>query len=387
MKPQIVIAGSGKMARDVGVFFLGRGHPVAWLSRDPQRLEALERWVRKRIRRQAAFKQETEGEALDAGSPSFFLVESKAIPRAEVFIECINEAEEDKRTLLEALEGVIPDDAIRVTNSSSIFPDALHSECAGLHFFYPVEMTGFVEAVFPSGFSAARRRRLLELLADTQLECIEEGAEAAFAVNRLLLPVQAEAVRLVLAGAEPRALDESSRSEVLPVGQLALMDTIGLDVVYPAVLNFMSRMAREAAAQYEPLRDGLRKMLELGKLGRKNRNGFLLGEQLPWTPSDDGGARPLDEGLADRIRCLFVNTCFHVLERELLSPEKLALALASLFGWERDLQAALEPLTAAQAAMVLEEAYDETGLLYFVPAGDLRAAGARRGWPETPTVV
>lgn len=386
-KPQILIAGSGKMARDVGSFFLGRGHQVAWLSRDAGRLAKLERWVHKRIRRIESLREDLGGELGPTGEPSFFELGSSKIPRAEVFIECINEAEEDKRIVLEALDGVIPDDAIRVTNSSSIFPDALHAECAGLHFFYPVEMTGFVEAVFPEGFSEERRRRLLSLLEDTRLECIEEETDSAFAVNRLLLPVQAETMGMIIDGWNPRRVDEASSSPILPVGQLTLMDSIGLDVVYPAVCNFMGRMDDQVASLYEPLRDGLRQLLDLGKLGKKNKDGFLMGSELPWSIRDESEG-DLEYGIVgDRLRCLFVNTCFHAIERDLIASEKLTLALTALFGWERELVEALSPLAMDDACDTLAAAYESSGRLYFVPAPALRGKAETLSFPEHGPLV
>jgi 3-hydroxyacyl-CoA dehydrogenase len=382
---RIVVAGSGKMARDVGMYFLGRGLPVTWLSRSRERLDDLVRWVRRQLRHR-------EG----AAEPGFFVVGDPGVPRAEVFIECINEDEGDKRALLLALDEVVPDDAVRVTSSSSIFPDALHARCAGLHFFYPVEMTGFVEAVFPPGYPEASRQRVLALLADTRLECIEEaGREEAFAVNRLLLPVQAEAMRAVIEGWDPRAVDEATVSPALPVGQLTLMDSIGLDVVAPAVGNFTStstsegRLCAEAAAQYAPLRDGLARLLAAGKRGRKNRDGLLVGAALPFERTRDGAPAEL----AARCQCLFVNTCHHALERGLLTAAQLALALESLFGWDRGLEAALLPRSPAAACDVLDGAWRETGRLYFVPAGALRldrsspSGVEQRGWPEPCPVI
>jgi 3-hydroxyacyl-CoA dehydrogenase len=287
---------------------------------------------------------------------------------------------------LAALEPVIPEDAIWLSSSSSIAPEALHRQCASLHFFYPVELTGFVEAIFPDGFSAERRQRLLDLLAETHLECIEEGTEAAFAVNRLLLPVQAEAMRLVVEGFDPAMVDEASSSELLPLGQLSLMDVIGLDVDAPAVTNYAGRLGEGEARLYAPLRAGLARCLELGKRGRKNRDGLMVGAPLPWQVRS--AAAPSPEALSQRFRALFVNTCHHALERELLGPAQLELALASLFGWTGSLEEALSPLSPRQAVEVLAEAFEETALAYFVPRSALRLlAGDGRRWPDQGLLI
>lgn len=375
-KLQVVVAGSGKMARDVGIHFLSHGHPVAWLSRDQERLEALERWVRRRARRISKYSD--VGDA-GLGRASFALVGGGDIPRAEIFIECINELAEEKRALMRALEPAIPDDAIRLSNSSSISPEALHRECAGLHFFYPVELTGFVEAVFPEGFSSERRQRLLDVLAETQLECIEEDSDAAFAVNRLLLPLQSEALRLVMGGVDRELVDEVSSSDLLPLGQLTLMDTIGLDVVCPAAINYTERLGEAEARLYEPLIRGLSRCLELEKRGRKNRDGLMVGAPLPWPVSE---VEPSRAELSERFRALFLNTCQHALELGLLKDDQLDMALASLFGLTQSLHESLTPMTPSSLGEVLARAYDATGLLYFIPCRAWRGGEkSDREWP------
>ncbi len=377
---QIVIAGSGKMARDVGLFFLGRGHAVAWLSRDQDRLATLERWISRRVRRLA--------DLLDSWSPgqaAFFLVGDPAIPAADVFIESINEAEEDKQALLRALDGAIPAEALRLSNSSSILPAVIHPGCAGLHFFYPVEMTGFVEAVFPEGFADDDRRRVLDLLDQSDLECIEQADARAFATNRLLLPVQNECFRALMAGAPAEEVDRASTSPVLPLGQLTLMDTIGLDVIAPAVHNFTARMEPEVAAHYRFLRDGLDQLVAAGKQGHKNRDGLRLGRELPWGGAPSEGSAPRLDRL---LHALFVNTCHHALERGLLAPRELDLALCSLFGWDRSLAEAWAPLEPAEALEALDRAFRRWGAPYLIPARALRDLDTEgRRWPETGAVI
>jgi 3-hydroxyacyl-CoA dehydrogenase len=371
-REKVIIAGSGKMARDVGMFFLGRGHDVAWLSRDAARLDSLAAWVRKRIARLAGIVP-----CWSPGEPGFFVVGDPAIPDADVFIESINEELEEKRALLAALDRVIPPGAMRLTGSSSILPDAIHPACAGLHFFYPVELTGLVEAVFPDDYHGPDRERVIALLRRSELEHIEEAPAAAFSVNRLLLPVQNECFRALAAGVPAPEVDRASVSPVLPLGQLVLMDSIGLDVVYPAVKNFTMRVSPDLALQYAPLVDGLRSCLEMGKRGHKNHDGLMLGAPLPWC-----GHVACDEetrrNLGEMLQALFVNTCFHAVEHRLLSPRDLELALCSLFGWDRPLEDAWEPLGRARSREVLDDAFARTGLRYFMPTRELRRDCANR---------
>ena len=60
-KGEMLVVGSGKMARDLGLFFLEKGYGVTWLSSDADRLSDLEQVIEKKKRQRERILGEEAG--------------------------------------------------------------------------------------------------------------------------------------------------------------------------------------------------------------------------------------------------------------------------------------------------------------------------------------
>ena len=322
---RFLILGSGKMARNIGLFFIRKGNSVNWVSRDANSLANINRWYRKTIQRLAKLDQDF----VIPAQARFYLSTYPKIPPADVIIESTSEELIKKQALLKALESMFSEETLVVSNSSSILPRDIHPYCAGLHFFYPLELSCLAEVIIPDSYPDQMVSKLLALLSESNLRYIRETEDTAFVVSRLLLPVQTECFRALMAGHEPHHVNRSTISGLLPVGQLTLMDSIGLDILCPSVENFLDRIKTSEAKQYAPLREGLIEVLSMGKKGTKNKNGLLVGAQLPWS------LKPISTSdlnrLPKKFLYLFINTCYYALERNEIDESGLDMALEGLF--------------------------------------------------------
>jgi 3-hydroxyacyl-CoA dehydrogenase len=264
--------------------------------------------------------------------------------------------------MIEGLASRAPRRPVLLSNSSSILPAQIHADCVGLHLFYPVETTGIAELVMPEHEPVGAREAVRRIAEACALELIVQNESRAFAANRLLLPMQAEACRNVMAGCEPAVVDSATQSSMLAIGVLALMDSVGLDVVLPAARNYVSRMTALQAEAHAPLVQCLEVMVRGGKLGNKNKDGFLVGQPAPWTASQ------AQTRSAQAFRLLMMNACASALDDGLLDARELALVLSSLYGSTETLDDASSAADVAQAGRLLGELYLETGLCYFRPA-------------------
>jgi 3-hydroxybutyryl-CoA dehydrogenase len=358
LKGRILIVGSGKMARNVGLFFAGQGYATSFVSRDGDRLRALEGWARRRLRRFAALGAGPE-------AATFHLAPTGSLPPAELVLEAVEEQTARKRQALASLPAAALAHGLLLSISSSILPSEIHPDCVGLHFFYPVELTRFAELVLPAGTPAARREQLLALVAQSGLDFVEQDERAAFAVNQLLLPLQAECMQALRNGCSSAELDDATRSPLLPMGQLSLMDTIGLDVVLPAVRNYLDRLAPELRQDLEPLAAGLGTLGELGKRGNKNGDGLCCGAPLPW---------PLDPRYRPEpasLRRLFLNSCVGAADRGLVGRAALDRVLRAVFGAVVGFEEALAAEDPVELRSTLESLFIRTGRWYFSPAPSL----------------
>ncbi len=186
-------------------------------------------------------------------------------------IEAIVEDLEMKAELLGRLGGHADDGAILASTTSSLSVAALAQASgrperfAGLHVFNPVPRMELVELAYPDTAEEDVRRRteaLVEALGKTGVQVADE---AGFVVNRLLFPYLFDAVRVMEEqNLEPEAVDTCMRLGAgHPMGPLALLDFVGLDVsiaIGEHVGVDIPARARALAAE--------------GALGRKAGRGF-----------------------------------------------------------------------------------------------------------------
>ena len=361
MTEAAVIIGSGKTARDIGMLFHANGYDVTWLVGP-----AFENDMRTFVQR----KRKTEGLAADTAlhvTPR----ENAPIPPPDVVLESRAETLQAKREAFAAVAGRITDQTLCLTNSSSILPGELTPQVAGMHFFYPAALTRFVELVLPDDFPAATTRRIKALADSLGLEHICQNSRSAFFVNRLLLPLQAETVRLFLLGVSVSELNETAASDFLPIGQLQTADEIGIDVLQAGVTNYVRRMPPDSAEDYEDLIAVLDAWRAAGILGKKNKHRIAkLSDEALRSPLT-GLLHPrgtVPKNLRIHFHCLFMNTCLRFMAQSICTEADLSAALSSVYGAERSVAEALEELGPTTLRNAMADCAAQTGLSYFEPS-------------------
>jgi 3-hydroxybutyryl-CoA dehydrogenase len=186
-------------------------------------------------------------------------------------IEAIVEELDKKSELLGRLNGHADDGAILASTTSSLSVGKLAEASgrpdrfAGLHVFNPVPRMDLIELAYPDTATDEVRERTAALCSALGKTGVVVADEAGFVVNRLLFPYLFDAVRVMEEqGLEPEAVDTCMKLGAgHPMGPLALLDFVGLDV---------SIAIGEQVGVDIPQR--ARDLLEAGKLGRKSGEGF-----------------------------------------------------------------------------------------------------------------
>jgi 3-hydroxybutyryl-CoA dehydrogenase len=199
------------------------------------------------------------------------VTELSALAGCEVVVEAVAEEIEVKRELYRLLDEVLDPGCLLATTTSSLSVAEL-ADASGradrfgaLHVFNPVERMELVELSFPDEASEETRRGLNDLCARLGKTAVEVPDAAGFVVNRLLFPYLFDAVRLLERnGIAPESIDTCMKLGAgHPMGPLALLDFVGLDVA--AAIG-------ESIGADVP--DRLRELIADGKLGRKAGEGF-----------------------------------------------------------------------------------------------------------------
>lgn len=189
-----------------------------------------------------------------------------------VVVEAIAEDANVKSELFQRLDGVLADEALLATTTSSLSVTELGAASgrpdrfAGLHVFNPVEKMDLVELAYADDASQPTRDAMQALCDALGKTAIEVPDVPGFVVNRLLFPFMFEAVTLLEStGVEPETVDACMKLGAgHPMGPLALLDFVGLDVAVAI---------GESIEAEVPAR--VRELVDAGRLGRKSGQGFF----------------------------------------------------------------------------------------------------------------
>ena len=131
--------------------------------------------------------------------------------------------------------------------------------------FNPVPKMDLIELVFPPQADDETRARARALCAALGKTAVEVPDTPGFVVNRLLFPYLFDAVALLEeSGLEPKAIDDCmALGAGHPMGPLALLDYVGLDVA--------AAIGRSIGATVPAL---VAAMIADGALGKKAGRGF-----------------------------------------------------------------------------------------------------------------
>ena len=199
--------------------------------------------------------------------------------RADIVIEAVVESIPVKRQVLAEFEALAKEGAIFATNTSTIpitqiAAEAKHPEnVVGMHFFNPVDRMPLVEVIRgekTSDTAMVTTAALARKLGKTVVYC-NDGP--GFVVNRILAPYMNESGFLLEEGNSIESLDEAMVEFGMPMGPMALLDEVGIDVA-----------AKVAGILTEAFGERMEKSAVVGKLyadgrhGKKNGKGLYLYE-------------------------------------------------------------------------------------------------------------
>ena len=201
-----------------------------------------------------------------------------ALAGCDLVIEAIVENLEAKRQAYAAVEAVVGDDTLIVSNTSSLCITELAAATTrpdrfgGLHFFNPVPLMKLVEVIRGLSTTEPTYLALFAFAQSLGKEPITAPDRPGFIVNRLLVPYLLDAIRAYENGLG--TLDDIDKGMKLgcgyPMGTFTLLDFVGLDTTY-YIANIMFEEFREPAYAPPPL---LKRMVLAGRVGKKVGKGF-----------------------------------------------------------------------------------------------------------------
>jgi len=212
-------------------------------------------------------------DALDRLIPD---LHNSGLSKADLIIEAIPENINIKKNLYQSIEPLMKDDAVLVTNTSSILIEKLASHLTnparfmGLHFFNPVSKMLMVETISHRQTSQEILERMLSFTREIGKLPVHVTSYPGFLVNRALTPYLLEAIVMLDAGIDKTQIDNAAKRFGMPMGPIELADQIGLDIC----IHVADMLADTLDKPMAKIPDSIRQKVDTGKLGKKSGAGF-----------------------------------------------------------------------------------------------------------------
>ncbi len=265
---KVAIAGTGTIACGLAAVASTTGDDVVVLARSDESAERAKASIEK-------FAGRLEG----ADAAKVKVTTDRAdLDGCDLVVEAIVEEVSAKGELLAALGEALPDADLATTTSSlgvaAIGEASGHGDRVfGLHPFNPVPRMDLVELCVLDGSKDGISDRATAWCEAIGKTVVPVPDTAGFVVNRLLFPYLFDAVRFQTASGMPAEDVDSCMNlgAAHPLGPLALLDLVGLDVSQAIGEALYAESGDEAHKPPERLAE----LIGEGKLGRKSGAGFF----------------------------------------------------------------------------------------------------------------
>jgi 3-hydroxyacyl-CoA dehydrogenase/enoyl-CoA hydratase/3-hydroxybutyryl-CoA epimerase len=274
---KIGVLGAGFMGAGITAVAVQQGTLVRLKDTDTARvgkgLVAVRSVLQERYEKKQITRPQLEDMMALAGGTAQFT----GFGNVDLVIEAVFEDLAVKHSVLQVVEQLIPGDAVVASNTSTIpiaeiagglkRPDRV----LGMHFFSPVHKMPLLEVIVTP--ETARDAIVTAVAYGRKLgkTVIVVNDGPGFYTTRILSAYMNEAGRILDEGVAIDELDGALVDFGFPVGPITLMDEVGLDVG----AKVGAVMANAFGARMQP-GEGVRRVVESGRTGRKGRSGFYL---------------------------------------------------------------------------------------------------------------
>ena len=302
------VIGMGTMGVGIATAFARAGIPVIAVDVEAAATERAVRQIADALARDRARDRTRDAAARhpaaappQADPPIESGTDLAAVASCDLVIEAVFEDLDVKRTLLRALDTILPQTAVIATNTSYLrladLASALRTpnRLVGMHFFSPATVIPVVEIVCgveTDPHAVATVRRTAHRLGKMPVPVRDTPG---FAGNRIFAAYRRECEFLLEEGCYPEEIDAAIEGFGFAMGPFAVADLSGLDVAW----RMRQRLApaRDRCLRYVRIADAL---CEAGRLGRKTGAGWYRYEPGERRGRPDPEVRAIIE--AERLR-------------------------------------------------------------------------------------
>jgi 3-hydroxyacyl-CoA dehydrogenase len=233
---RVGVIGAGTMGGGISMNFLSAGIPVTIIEMEQ---EALDRGTGVMLRNYEAsaakgkLTQDQVGKAMGLLNPT---LDFAALADCDLIIEAVYESMDVKKDVFGRLDKIAKPGAILASNTSYLNIDEIAAsisrpgDVVGMHFFSPANVMKLLEVV--RGAKTAPDVLLTAMQIGKRIKKVPvvAGVCHGFIGNRMLMPRQVEATKLLLEGASPEQIDRVHVEFGMPMGPFQMADLAGVDI-------------------------------------------------------------------------------------------------------------------------------------------------------------
>ena len=240
---KVGVIGAGTMGGGISMNFLSAGIPVTIVETNQ---EALDRGTGVMLRnyeasaRKGRFTAEQVGQMMGLLNPT---LDFDALADCDLIIEAVFEQMEIKKEIFGRLDKIAKPGAILASNTSYLNVDEIAAatsrpqDVVGLHFFSPANVMKLLEVVRGAKTADDVLVTAMALAKKIKKVAVVAGVCYGFIGNRMLIPRQTEATKLLLEGATPAQIDKVHTDFGMPMGPFQMADLAGVDIGWHRDVN------------------------------------------------------------------------------------------------------------------------------------------------------
>jgi 3-hydroxyacyl-CoA dehydrogenase len=233
---KVGVIGAGTMGGGISMNFLSAGLPVTIVEMGQDALDRGTGVMRRNYEASAAkgkLTPEQVGKAMGLLNPT---LDFGALADCDLIIEAVYENMDVKKEVFARLDKVAKPGAILASNTSYLDINEIAASISrpgdviGMHFFSPANIMKLLEVVRGDKTAPDVLLTAMQLGKRIRKVPVVAGVCHGFIGNRMLMPRQIEATKLLLEGASPEQVDRVHVAFGMPMGPFQMADLAGVDI-------------------------------------------------------------------------------------------------------------------------------------------------------------